>query len=125
MKVFLHMNRYTYCMSDTTIRVDIVVRDKLRALADEEHITLGDLLGHLADREQYQREMRRANEMMDQMRREEPAAFATSLMAPGLDYWVNPEETSMTVWDGAGSWAVVDTGRDAGGAYAVREPVKK
>ena len=42
-------------MSDTTIRVDIVVRDKLRALADEEHITLGDLLGHLADREQYQR----------------------------------------------------------------------
>jgi len=62
-------------MSDTTIRVDIAVRDKLRALADEEHITLGDLLGHLADREQYQREMRRANELMDQMRREDPAAW--------------------------------------------------
>ena len=62
-------------MSDTTIRVDIVVRDKLRALADEDHITLGDLLGHLADREQYQREMRRANEVMDRMRREDPAAW--------------------------------------------------
>jgi hypothetical protein len=69
------MNRYTYCMSDTTIRVDIAVRDKLRALADEEHVTLGDLLGHLADREQFQREMRRANEVMDQMRREDPAAW--------------------------------------------------
>ena len=29
----------------------------------------------LADREQYQREMRRANEVMDQMRREDPAAW--------------------------------------------------
>jgi len=31
-------------MSDTTIRLDSAVRDKLRALADEDHITLGDLL---------------------------------------------------------------------------------
>lgn len=53
--------------------------------------------------------------------REQPAAFATSLMVPGLDYWVDPPETAMTVWDGAGSWAVVDTGRDVGGAYPVRE----
>ena len=29
----------------------------------------------LADRVQYQREMRRANEVMDQMRREDPAAW--------------------------------------------------
>jgi hypothetical protein len=29
----------------------------------------------LADRERYQREMRRANELMDQMRREDPAAW--------------------------------------------------
>jgi hypothetical protein len=62
-------------MSDTTIRLDSVVRDKLRALAEEDHITLGDLLGRLAEREQYQREMRRANEVMDQMRREDPAAW--------------------------------------------------
>lgn len=62
-------------MSDTTIRLDSAVRDKLRALADEEHITLGDLLGRLAEREQYQREMRHANEIMDQVRREDPAAW--------------------------------------------------
>ncbi len=62
-------------MSDTTIRLDSAVRDKLRALADEEHITLGDLLGRLAEREQYQREMRRANEVMGHLRREDPAAW--------------------------------------------------
>jgi hypothetical protein len=62
-------------MSDTTIRLDTAVRDKLRALADEEHITLGDLLARLAEREQYQREMRRANDVMDQMRREDPTAW--------------------------------------------------
>jgi len=62
-------------MSDTTIRVDSAVRDRLRALADEEHVTLGDLLGRLADREQYQREMRRANNVMDRMRRENPEAW--------------------------------------------------
>lgn len=62
-------------MSDTTIRLDGAVRDKLRALADEDHITLGDLLSRLAEREQYQRDMRRANEVMDRMRRENPAAW--------------------------------------------------
>ena len=35
-------------------------------------VTLGDLIGRLAEREQYQREMRRANEVMDRMRREDP-----------------------------------------------------
>src|SRR5690242_9459286 len=59
-------------MSDTTIRLDSAVRDKLRALADEDHVTLGDLLGRLAEREQYQREMRRANDVMDRMRRDDP-----------------------------------------------------
>ncbi len=62
-------------MSDTTIRLDSTVRDKLRALADEEHVTLGDLLGRLAERELYQREMRRANDVMDRMRREESPAW--------------------------------------------------
>jgi len=62
-------------MSDTTIRLDSAVRDKLRALADEDHVTLGDLLGRLAEREQYQREMRRANEVMDRMQREDSAAW--------------------------------------------------
>jgi hypothetical protein len=62
-------------MSETTIRLDSTVRDKLRALADEDHVTLGDLLSRLADREQYQRDMRRANEFMDRMRREDPAAW--------------------------------------------------
>jgi hypothetical protein len=62
-------------MSDTTIRLDSAVRDKLRALADEDHVTLGDLLGRLAEREQYQREMRRANEVMGRMRREDPVAW--------------------------------------------------
>lgn len=62
-------------MSDTTIRLDSAVRDKLRALADEEHVTLGDLLGRLAEREQYQREMRRANDVMDRMQREDPPVW--------------------------------------------------
>lgn len=62
-------------MSDTTIRLDSAVRDKLRALADEDHLTLGDLLSRLAEREQYQRDMRRANEVMDRMRHEDPAAW--------------------------------------------------
>jgi hypothetical protein len=62
-------------MSDTTIRVDSVVRDKLRALADEEHVTLGDLLSRLAEREQYQREMRRANYVMHRMQTEDPLAW--------------------------------------------------
>jgi hypothetical protein len=66
-------------MSDTTIRLDSAVRDKLRALADEEHVTLGDLLGRLAEREQYQREMRRANDVMDRMRREDPPAWGEYL----------------------------------------------
>lgn len=62
-------------MSDTTIRLDSAVRDRLRALADEDHATLGDLLSRLAEREQYQREMRRANEALDRMRGEDPAAW--------------------------------------------------
>ena len=62
-------------MSDTTIRLDSAVRDKLRALAEEDHVTLGDLLGRLAEREQYQCEMRRANEVMDRLRREHPAEW--------------------------------------------------
>jgi hypothetical protein len=62
-------------MSETTIRLDSTVRDKLRALADEDHVTLGDLLSRLAEREQYQRDMRRANEVMDQMQREDPGAW--------------------------------------------------
>jgi hypothetical protein len=62
-------------MSDTTIRLDSAVRDKLRALADEDHVTLGDLLDLLAERERYQREMRRANEAMERMEREDPQAW--------------------------------------------------
>jgi hypothetical protein len=62
-------------MSDTTIRIDVSVRDKLRALAEEDHVTLGDLLARMAEREQYQREMRRANEVMERMQREDPAAW--------------------------------------------------
>lgn len=62
-------------MSETTIRVDSAVRDKLRMLADEDHVTLGDLLNRLAEREQYQREMRRANEIMEHLQREDPEAW--------------------------------------------------
>jgi hypothetical protein len=62
-------------MSETTIRVDSTVRDKLRALADEDHVTLGDLLDRMAEREQYQRDMRRANDVMDEMQREDPEAW--------------------------------------------------
>jgi predicted DNA-binding ribbon-helix-helix protein len=62
-------------MSETTIRLDSVVRDKLRALAEEDQVTLGDLLGRLAEREQYQRDMQRANEVMDQLRTEDPVAW--------------------------------------------------
>lgn len=62
-------------MSDTTIRLDSAVRDKLRALADEDHVTLGDLVSRLAEREQYQRDMRRANEVMDRMRHEDLSAW--------------------------------------------------
>jgi hypothetical protein len=70
-------------MSDTTIRVDSAVRDKLRALADEDHVTLGDLVSRLTEREQYQREMRRANEVMDRMRGEDPAAWQEYLSELG------------------------------------------
>jgi predicted transcriptional regulator len=62
-------------MSETTIRVDSAVRDKLRALADEDRVTLGNLLDRMAEREQYQRDMRRANEVMDQMQRDDPEAW--------------------------------------------------
>lgn len=62
-------------MSDTTIRLDAAVRDKLRALAEEDHMTLGDLLARLAERERYQREMRRANEVMERMQRDDPDAW--------------------------------------------------
>lgn len=62
-------------MSETTIRLDSAVRDKLRVLAEEDQVTLGDLVGRLAEREQYQRDMRRANEIMDQMRQEDPASW--------------------------------------------------
>jgi hypothetical protein len=67
--------KYADRMSDTTIRLDSAVRDKLRALADEDHVTLGDLLARLAEREQYQREMRRANEVMERMQRENPGEW--------------------------------------------------
>jgi hypothetical protein len=62
-------------MSDTMIRVDSAVRDKLRALAEEDHTTLGDLLERLAERERYQREMRRANELMERMAHAEQDAW--------------------------------------------------
>ena len=71
--------KYADRMSDTTIRLDSAVRDKLRALADEDHVTLGDLLARLAEREQYQREMRRANEVMERMQREDPQAWQAYL----------------------------------------------
>jgi len=67
--------KYAGCMSDTTIRLDSAVRDKLRALADEDRVTLGELLARLAEREQYQREMRRANEVMERLEREDPQAW--------------------------------------------------
>ena len=67
--------KYADRMSDTTIRLDSAVRDKLRALADEDHVTLGELLARLAERERYQREMQRANEVMDRMQREDPRAW--------------------------------------------------
>lgn len=67
--------KYAGCMSDTTIRLDSAVRDKLRALADEDRVTLGELLARLAEREQYQREMRRANEVMERMEREDPQGW--------------------------------------------------
>jgi hypothetical protein len=70
-----HTDLYTERMSETTIRVDSRVRDQLRALAEEDHTTLGTLLERLAEREQYQREMRRANEAMHVMEREEPGAW--------------------------------------------------
>jgi hypothetical protein len=66
-------------MSDTTIRLDSAVRDKLRALADEDHVTMGDLLCQLAERERYQREMRRANDVMECMRRDDAVAWAEYL----------------------------------------------
>ncbi|HEY2550679.1 MAG TPA: hypothetical protein VGI64_08885 [Streptosporangiaceae bacterium] len=62
-------------MSETTIRVDSSVRDTLRALADEDHATLAELLSQLAAREVYQREMRRANQVMDRLRCDDPAAW--------------------------------------------------
>lgn len=62
-------------MGETTIRLDGAVRDKLRVLADEDHVTLGELLSRLAEREQYQRDMRRANGVMDRMRHEDPAGW--------------------------------------------------
>jgi hypothetical protein len=67
--------KYAGCMSDTTIRVDSAVRDELRALADEDHVTLGDLLTRLVEREKYQREMWRANEIMERMQREDPQSW--------------------------------------------------
>jgi hypothetical protein len=67
--------KYADRMSDTTIRLDSAVRDKLRALAEEDHVTLGDLLARLAEREQYQREMRRANGVMERMQRDDPQAW--------------------------------------------------
>lgn len=70
-------------MTDTTIRLDSAVRDTLRALADEDHVTLGDLLSQLAERERYQRDMRRANEIMDQMRGEDPAGWQEYLSELG------------------------------------------
>jgi hypothetical protein len=78
-----HTFWYADCMSDTTIRLDGAVRDRLRALADEDHVTLGDLLSRLAEREQYQRDMRRANEVMDRMRRADPAAWQEYLSELG------------------------------------------
>jgi hypothetical protein len=39
-----------------------------------DRITLGDLLAQLAEREQYQRKMRRANEVMERLEREDPQA---------------------------------------------------
>jgi hypothetical protein len=71
----MHTFLYTDCMSDTTIRLDSSVRDKLRALAAEDGVALGDLIARLAEREQYQRDMRGANDVMDTMRREDPAAW--------------------------------------------------
>jgi hypothetical protein len=75
--------KYADRMSDTTIRLDSAVRDKLRSLADEDHVTLGDLLARLAEREQYQREMRRANEVMERMQREDPQAWQDYLSELG------------------------------------------
>ena len=61
-------------MSDTTIKSDNTAREKLRALASEDHVTLRLLLARLAEREQYQREMGRANEVMERMQRDDPQA---------------------------------------------------
>ena len=77
-------------MSDTTIRLDVAVRDKLRALADEDHVTLGDLLSRLAEREQYQRDMRRANEVMDRMRGEDPPDGRSTCLSCTHSRWARP-----------------------------------
>jgi predicted transcriptional regulator len=98
-------------MSDTTIRLDSTVRDKLRALADEDHVTLGDLLARLAEREQYQREMRRANAVMESMEREDPQAWQDYLSElRGFEGGAIRDGLS----DGAAEWPEYNEG--AGGA---------
>jgi hypothetical protein len=102
---------YAQCMSDTTIRLDSTVRDKLRALADEDHVTLGDLLARLAEREQYQREMRRANAVMESMEREDPQAWQDYLSElRGFEGGAIRDGLS----DGAAEWPEYNEG--AGGA---------
>jgi protein-L-isoaspartate O-methyltransferase len=49
-----------------------------------------------------------------------PAAFAVGLLAPGIDYHYDHSAHRYTVWDGLGSWAVIEDARGPEG-WSVRE----
>jgi hypothetical protein len=95
-------------MSDTTIKVDTAVRDRLRALAHERGITIGDLVAELAGTvpTQAEREARHAAAVA-YIRQHLNPAFSDDDIAAGEQMWrdleagrlthIGPPESSSTV----------------------------
>lgn len=69
--------RYTPTMSDTTIKVDSAVRDRLALLASERGMTIRDLVTHLASITATQQEL--------QQRHAAAAAYVTEHLRPDFD----------------------------------------
>ncbi|WP_163572060.1 hypothetical protein [Fodinicola feengrottensis] len=66
-------------MSDTTIKVDSGVRDRLRAVAHRRHVTLGALLDSVSrDLERAER-MKEIAEQYETYAREDPAGFRAEI----------------------------------------------
>ncbi|WP_432836766.1 hypothetical protein [Dactylosporangium sp. CA-092794] len=90
-------------MSSTTIKVDSAVRDRLAVLARERGTTMGALLAEATETLERQTFFARAQEQLERLRQEDPAAWAAD-RAESRSWQAGTDRDTLTADDEAGWW---------------------